>query len=44
MNATALLRARKLISDPVGMLLQNSIFVILAWIAAGQLNCYAART
>jgi DoxX-like family len=42
MNTTALLRARNLISDPVGMLLQNCVFLILAWIAAGQLGCYAA--
>ena len=42
MNTVALLRARNLISDPVGMFLQNSVFLILAWIAAGQLNCYAA--
>lgn len=42
MNTTALLRARDLIPDPVGMLLQNSVFLILAWIAAGQLRFYAA--
>jgi hypothetical protein len=42
MNTVALLRARNLIPDPVGMLLQNSVFLILAWIAAGQLDCYAA--
>jgi hypothetical protein len=42
MNATALLRARNFISDPVGMLLQNCVFLIFAWIAAGQLDCYAA--
>jgi ABC-type maltose transport system permease subunit len=41
MNTTALLRARDLISDPVGMLLQNCVFLILAWIAAGQFDCYA---
>lgn len=42
MNTTALLRARNLISDPAGMLLQNAAFLMLAWIAAGQLDCYAA--
>lgn len=42
MNTVALLRARNLISDPVGMLLQNCVFLILAWIAAGQFDCYAA--
>lgn len=43
MNITALFRARNLIPDPLGMLLQNSVFLMLAWIAAGQLAFYAAR-
>lgn len=42
MNATALLRARDLIPDPVGMLLQNFVFLTLAWIAAGWPGFYAA--
>ena len=41
MNAMALLRARSLISDPVDMVLQNCVFLTLAWIAAGELHCYA---
>jgi len=41
MNAIALLQARSLISDPLGMLLQNCIFLTLAWIASGQVDCYA---
>jgi hypothetical protein len=36
MNAAGLLWGRRLISDPVGMLLQNFVFVLLAWVAAGQ--------
>jgi ABC-type glycerol-3-phosphate transport system permease component len=42
MNTVALFRARNLISDPPGMLLQNCAFLILTWIAAGQFDCYAA--
>ena len=42
MNAAGLLWARRLISDPAGMLLQNFVFLILAWAAAGQLGSYAA--
>jgi uncharacterized membrane protein YphA (DoxX/SURF4 family) len=34
MNGTALVWARKLISDPAGMLLQNSVFLALAWVAS----------
>jgi hypothetical protein len=33
MNAAGLAWARNLIPDPVGMLLQNFVFVVLAWIA-----------
>ncbi len=42
MNAAGLLWARKLIPDPVGMLLQNLAFLVLAWMAAGQMGFYAA--
>ena len=42
MNAAGLLWARSLIPDPVGMLLQNFAFLVLAWIAAGQMGSYAA--
>ncbi len=44
MNAAGLLWARNLITDPVGMLLQNFVFLLLAWVAAGQLGSYAAAT
>ena len=43
LNATALVRARNMIPDPVGMLLQNCVLLILAWIAAVPASCYAAR-
>lgn len=42
MNISGLVWARRLISDPMGMLLQNFVFLILAWIAAGQLDYHAA--
>ena len=42
MNAAGLLWARRLISEPAGMLLQNFVFLMLAWVAAGQLGSYAA--
>ena len=42
MNAAGLLWARSLISDAVAMLLQNFAFLLLAWIAAGQVGCHAA--
>ena len=35
MNAGGVLWARRLISDPPGMVLQNIIFLLLAWVAAG---------
>ena len=38
MNAGGLLRARRLIPDPAGMLLQNAAFLVLAWVAAGVLH------
>ncbi len=38
MNAAALWRARHLIPDVAGMLLQNCAFLMLAWIAAGQVR------
>ncbi len=42
MNAAGLLWARHLIADPVGMLLQNFVLLLLAWVAAGRLGSYAA--
>jgi uncharacterized membrane protein YphA (DoxX/SURF4 family) len=36
MNAGGLLWASRAIPDPVGMLLQNFAFLLLAWIAAGS--------
>jgi len=41
MNITAMFRARDLISDPIGMLLQNTAFLTLVWVASGDLHCYA---
>jgi hypothetical protein len=38
MNAGGLLRARRYIPDPAGMLLQNAAFLVLAWVAAGVLR------
>jgi hypothetical protein len=43
MNTAGLWWARSLISDPIGLLLQNFVFLLLAWIATGQLDCRAAR-
>src|SRR4051794_14469816 len=34
MNAGGLLRARKLIPDPINMLLQNAVLLTLAWVIA----------
>jgi uncharacterized membrane protein YphA (DoxX/SURF4 family) len=36
MNAAGLLWARNLIPEPAGMLLQNCVFLLLAWVAAGS--------
>ena len=41
MNAAGLFWARRLISEPVGMLLQNLVFLVLAWVAAGEIGFYA---
>jgi hypothetical protein len=41
MNTAGLLWARRLISDPAGMLLQNFVFLVLAWVAAGEPGFYA---
>jgi hypothetical protein len=38
MNAGGLLRARRFIPDPAAMLLQNTAFLVLAWVAAGVLH------
>jgi hypothetical protein len=36
MNAAGLIWAKRAIHDPIGMLLQNLAFLLLAWIAAGS--------
>lgn len=41
MNAAGLIWARRMIPDPVGMLLQNFVFLLLAWFAAGESGPYA---
>jgi hypothetical protein len=38
MNAGGLLRGRRWIADPAGMVLQNAAFLVLAWVAAGVLH------
>ena len=38
MNAGGLVWARRLIADPPGMLLQNLVFLLTAWVAAGELR------
>jgi hypothetical protein len=38
MNAGGLWRARCLIADPAGMVLQNAAFLMLAWVAAGVIH------
>jgi DoxX-like family len=43
MNAAGLFWASRTIPDPAGMLLQNCVFLILAWIAAGEFRPHAAR-
>ncbi|HZS54578.1 MAG TPA: DoxX-like family protein [Bryobacteraceae bacterium] len=42
MNTGGMLWARRLISDPVNMLLQNFVFLLLAWVAAGAFGTYAS--
>ena len=42
MNAVALVRARSLIPDPIGMMLQNWVFLLAAWVAAGQVGGHAS--
>ena len=44
MNAGGVLWAGRIIPDPVGMLLQNFAFLLLAWIAAGEVPPHAAHT
>jgi uncharacterized membrane protein YphA (DoxX/SURF4 family) len=41
MNVAGVRWARNLIPDPMGMLLQNFVFLILAWVSAGDLGFYA---
>ncbi len=38
MNAGGLWWAARLIPDPVGMVLQNLVLVVLAWVAAGEVH------
>lgn len=38
MNAAGIVWARTLIPDRVGMLLQNFVFLTLAWVTAGELH------
>jgi len=38
MNAGGVWRTRMLIADPVGMILQNAAFLVLAWVSAGVLH------
>lgn len=42
MNIGGLVWASRLIPDPVGMLLQNTAFLLLAWMVAGELSLNAA--
>lgn len=44
MNAGGVIWARGIIPDPAGMLFQNFAFLLLAWIAAGELRPYAATS
>jgi uncharacterized membrane protein YphA (DoxX/SURF4 family) len=41
MNAAGLFWASRAIPDPAGMLFQNFAFVLLAWVAAGELRPHA---
>ena len=41
MNVAGVRWARNQIPDPMGMLLQNFVFLILAWAAAGRFGLYA---
>ena len=43
MNTGGVLWASTIIPDPVGMLLQNVAFLLLAWIAAGEVHPHAAH-
>jgi uncharacterized membrane protein YphA (DoxX/SURF4 family) len=43
MNAAGLFWASRTIPDPAGMLLQNFVFLTLAWVAAGEFRPHAAR-
>jgi uncharacterized membrane protein YphA (DoxX/SURF4 family) len=43
MNAAGLIWASRAIPDPVGMLLQNFAFLVLAWIVAGSASKCLSR-
>lgn len=43
MNTAGLWWGRRLIPDPIGMLLQNLVLVVLAWLVSGQLDFYGNR-
>ena len=43
MNAAGVFWASAIIPDPLGMLFQNFAFLVLAWIAAGEVHPHAAH-
>jgi DoxX-like family len=43
MNTGGILWASRIIPDPVGMLLHNFAFVLLAWVATGESSLYDRR-
>lgn len=44
MNAGGAVWASRVIPDPLGMLFHNFAFLLLAWVAAGELRPYAAHS
>jgi uncharacterized membrane protein YphA (DoxX/SURF4 family) len=44
MNAGGVVWASRIIPDPAGMLFQNFTFLLLAWVAAGELRPYATHS
>src|SRR5438876_393436 len=44
MNAGGIAWGGRSIPDPAGMLIQNFAFLLLAWVAAGELRPYDARS
>jgi hypothetical protein len=43
MNAGGLIWSWRLLADPVGMILQNFVFVLLIWTAAAEVHPYVAN-